>query len=346
MIILYLLLTFLLLGVLIVLHEGGHYAVARLCGIKVNEFAVGMGPKVLSFTSKKTGIVYSFRAFPIGGFVSMEGEDGEAEDENAFYKKPVWKRLLTVLAGPVMNLIVGFVGMFILVLATPTLASNTVAGFQDIALSPAAGLSVGDQIIAVDGVPVHTANEVVYEIMNSGFEPISLKVKREGKKITLNNVMFPSFEEDGTRFGNYDMIFAAEQKSVLNVAKHSLWRSLSCVKMIWDSLVGIITQRFGVSSVSGPIGISQTVGEAAAMGWDNLLYLFVIISVNLGVMNLIPFPALDGWRIFTLLFEAVFRRPLNRNVEGYINFIGFALLMVLMVLITGKDIKNVFFKGQ
>lgn len=345
MIILYLLLTFLLLGVLIVLHEGGHYAVARLCGIKVNEFAVGMGPKVLSWTSKKSGILYSLRAFPIGGFVSMEGEDGEAEDENAFYKKPVWKRLLTVLAGPVMNLIVGFLGMTIIVLSSPVLASNTVAGFQDVALSPAAGLSVGDKIVAVEGVPVHTANEVVYEIMNSGFKPISLTVERNGARQTLGNVRFPSFEEDGTTFGNYDMIFAAEAKTVGSVAKHSFFRSTSCVKMIWDSIVGIITHRFGVNSVSGPIGISETVGQAAAMGWENLLYLFVVISVNLGVMNLIPFPALDGWRAFTLVFEAIFRRPLNRNVEGLINFVGLALLMVLMVVITGKDIANVFFKS-
>lgn len=345
MIFLYLLLTFLLLGILIILHEGGHYTAARLSGIKVNEFAVGMGPKVFSWTSKKTGILYSVRALPIGGFVSMEGEDGEAKDENAFYKKPIWRRLVTVLAGPFMNLLVGFLGMFILILATPTLASNTVAGFQDIAISPAAGLSVGDKIVAVDGVPVHTANEVVYEIMNSGFEPITLKVVRNGEKITLNNVTFPSFEEEGTRFGSYDMIFSVENKNVLTVAKHSFWRALSCVKMVWDSISGIVTHRFGVSSVSGPIGISQTVGEAASMGWTNLLYLFVLISINLGVMNLIPFPALDGWRTFTLLYEAVFRRPMNRNVEGYINFIGLALLMLLMLIITGKDIKNVFFKS-
>lgn len=344
MIILYLLLTFLLLGILIILHEGGHYTVARLCGIKVNEFAVGMGPKIVSWTSKKTGILYSIRALPIGGFVSMEGEDGEAEDENAFYKKAVWKRLLTVLAGPVMNLIVGFIGMFIIVLATPNLASNTVAGFQEGATSPDSGLAAGDKIIAVDGVPVHTANEVVYEILNSGFQPIDLRVDREGKKLTLEDVRFPTSEEDGITFGNYDMIFFVEEKTVGAVLKQSFWRSLSSVKMIWDSIVGIVTQRFGMSSVSGPIGISETVGQAASMGWLSLLNLFVIISVNLGVMNLLPFPALDGWRIFTLLFEAVFRRPLNRNVEGYINFIGLALLMVLMVVITGKDIAKVFFR--
>ena len=173
MIILYLLLTLLLLGVLVFLHEGGHFLLARLNGITVNEFAIGMGPKIFSRVSKKSGIRYSIRAFPIGGFVSMAGEDEASDDVNAFCNKNVWRRISTVLAGPVTNILVGFIGMLVLVLLTVP-ASNIGAVFSENATSSECGLQVEDKIIAVNGVKTHTGNEVAYEITYQGDEPLDI----------------------------------------------------------------------------------------------------------------------------------------------------------------------------
>ena len=167
MAILYFLLTIFIFGILVLVHEGGHFLLARANGIEVQEFAIGMGPKILSRVSKKSGIRYSLRLFPIGGFVSMTGEDDESDNPDAFCNKSVWRRMLTILAGPLTNILVGIIGMLILVLATGQLGSTVIADFADEAKS-SAWLMAGDKIVAVDGVPVHTGNELVYEIMNSG----------------------------------------------------------------------------------------------------------------------------------------------------------------------------------
>lgn len=342
MIIVYLLLTLLLLGVLVLLHEGGHFLVARLNNITVNEFAIGMGPKVLSWVSKKSGIRYSLRAFPIGGFVSMAGEDEESEDKNAFCNKNVWQRISVVLAGPLTNIIVGFLGMLILVMVT-TPASNVVAVFFDDATSNSSGLCVNDKIIEVNGVKTHTGNEVAYEITYQGDEPIDLVVIRDGETIELKDVVFPQTEEDGVVFGIYDFQFyAVSNKDFGLVLSHTFWRTCSTAKMVWDSLADLVTGRFGLDAVSGPIGMTELIETSIANGWESLLYLWVIISVNLGVMNLLPVPALDGGRFIFLLWEAITRKPVNKKVEGYINAAGLLILMAFMLLITFKDIFQLF----
>lgn len=339
---LYFLLTLLILGILILVHEGGHFFVARLNGITVNEFSIGMGPKLVSYKSKKNGIEYSLRVLPIGGFVSMAGEDEDCDDENAFYKKNVWRRIATVLAGPVTNILIGFIGMFILVLATNPLVANVIGGFQEGATSCNQGLQVNDRIISVNSTSVHTANEVAYEIMNQGYKPIDITVVRNGEKIKIEDIEFPTSTEEGISFGAYDFLFTVEERTVGSILKHSFWRSLSSVKMIWDSVVSLITGRFGINEMSGPIGMTETVGQAVNTSWQSVLYLFVIIAVNLGVMNLLPIPALDGGRLLFLLIEAFTRKTLDRKVEGYINFAGFALMMLLMLVITAKDVINLF----
>lgn len=342
MIIVYLLLTLLLLGVLVLLHEGGHFLVARLNNITVNEFAIGMGPKVLSWVSKKSGIRYSLRAFPIGGFVSMAGEDEESEDKNAFCNKNVWQRISVVLAGPLTNIIVGFLGMLILVMVT-TPASNVVAVFFDDATSNSSGLCVNDKIIEVNGVKTHTGNEVAYEITYQGDEPIDLVVIRDGETIELKDVVFPQTEEDGVVFGIYDFQFyAVSNKDFGLVLSHTFWRTCSTAKMVWDSLADLVTGRFGLDAVSGPIGMTELIETSIANGWESLLYLWVIISVNLGVMNLLPVPALDGGRFIFLLWEAITRKPVNKKIEGYINAAGLLILMAFMLLITFKDIFQLF----
>lgn len=337
MIFLYFLLTIFLLGILILVHEGGHFLLARANGIKVEEFAIGMGPKILTHVSKKSGIRYSVRLFPIGGFVSMAGEDEESDNPDAFCNKSVWRRMLTILAGPLTNILVGMICMLILVCGSENLASTTVAQFRDGAVS-SAWLEEGDRITSVGGVAVHTGNELVYEIMNSGYEPVKVTVVRDGEKLTLEGVEFPTFTDSGATFGEADFIPYAEAKNFGNIVKHSFFRSLSTIKMIWDSLVDMISGRYGLEAVSGPIGITETVGEVAKQGGMNLLYLFVVLAMNLGVVNLLPFPALDGGRFVFLLIEGIIGRPINRKVEAYVNAAGLFILLALMVLIGFKDI--------
>jgi regulator of sigma E protease len=249
--------------------------------------------------------------------------------------------MLIVLAGPAMNLILGFVLMTVLVFMQGTLASTVVAEFQEGATSNEV-LQVGDEILSVDGTRVHTGNDMVYEIMNQGYEPIDIVVRRNGEKITLENVTFPSMEDSGVTFGTYDFIPYAEETNLPNLCKHAFWRSVSNVKMVYDSLIGLVTGRYGMEAVSGPVGVAEVVGDAAKMGLDNFLYIVTVLSVNLGVFNLIPFPALDGGRFLFLAIEGIRRKPINRDVEGYINFVGLLLLFGLMIFVTIKDVLKLF----
>jgi len=337
------LLAVLIFGFLIFIHELGHYLFARLFRVTVREFAIGMGPKLFSHRSSKNGIVYSLRALPIGGYVSMEGEDMESDDENAFHKKPVWQRIVITAAGAMMNIVIGIVVMCILVGTQEVLASNTIGVFTDAnnvetEETERGGLMIGDTILAVDGTRVHIANETVYEIMRKGVDPLDIKVLRDGERITVENVVFSTITDSGTTYGDTNFKFLAEEKTFINVVKHSVFRSTSTIKMIWESIFDLISGRYGVESVSGPIGVTQALGEAAKQGIGDLMYLAVIITMNLGVMNLLPLPALDGGRLLFQLIELVRGKPVKTEIEGYIHFAGLVLLMLLMVFVTFKDI--------
>lgn len=335
------LLTLLILSLLVIIHEGGHFLIARASGIKVLEFSVGMGPAIFSHVSKKNGIRFSVRALPFGGFVQMEGEDGDSEDSDAFYKKPVYKRLATVLAGPVMNILTGFLCMFILVcISTP--ASTVIYDFQEGAKSPEYGLQAGDKIIKVEGVRVHNGNDLIYEIIYNGQNPLDITVVRDGDTVVLEDVVFPTEESEGIVFGIYDFRLYGLKKTFGNIMSQAFFRSVNSVKMVFDTLKDLVTGRFGVDSFSGPIGMTDTVGEAVSGGFPAVLYLITIISVNLGIMNLLPLPALDGGRILLLIIEGITRKPVNRKVEGYINAAGLIVLLGFMMFITAKDIIKLF----
>ena len=331
----------LVFGVMIFIHEAGHFFTARACGITVKEFAIGMGPKLFSWTSKKHGTLHSLRLFPIGGYVSMEGEDEDSEDENAFCNKPVWQRMLVVIAGPFMNIVLGILLTLIVVLSQPRLGSTVIAQFNDNSIS-SDKLAVGDQIVEVDGTRVFTGNEVMYEIMNQGYEPIDVVVKRDGEKVTVEDVTFGVLTEQGVSFGQMDFKVEAESKSFLNVVKQTATRSVSTVKMVYDSLIGMVTGRFGIDAVSGPVGVAQTVGDAAKTDFVSFLYIGAILTINLGVINFIPFPALDGGRFLLLIVEAIRRKPIDKKIEGYINAAGLIVLFGFMIMITCKDIFNLF----
>ncbi len=326
----------------------------------IREFAIGMGPKLFTKASPKTGIAYSLRLLPIGGFVSMVGEDEESEDPNAFHRKPVWQRILITIAGASMNILIGVLVMSFLVMAQDMLPSTTIAKFQentvvaenaditesDVGLSTpsteSAGLRVGDTILKVNGTRVHIANELVYEIMRQGWEPVDITLRRDGETMVIEDVKFPTFVEDGTLFGNVDFYVLGEAVNPATVLKHSFFRAVSTIKMIWESLYDLVTGRYGMNAVSGPVGVTEALGEAAKEGAEDLIYLAVVISMNLGIMNLLPFPALDGGRLLFQLIEVVRRKPVPTEVEGMVHFAGLVLLMILFVVITFKDIIGLF----
>ena len=341
---LYILLAVLVFGVLIFIHELGHYLCARACGVGIHEFAIGMGPKIFGRTSKKTGILYTVRALPIGGYVSMVGEDEESDREDAFGNRSVWKRILIVIAGPVMNLLLGFVAMCVMVTASGELYGTEIV-YPDnghVQVSDAAGLDNGDVIVKVGRVGVHTRNDLVYEILRQGYEPVDVTVVRNGNKVLVEDVIFPNIEESGVVFGGVDFYGNEEGFTFGNVVKHTFFRSISTVKMIVDSFVDLLSGRYGMESMSGPVGITQTIGESASQGFSSFLYIFVVITVNLGVFNLFPIPALDGGRWLFLLIEAVIRRPVNKNVEGIIHFVGLILMLGLIAVVTFNDILKLF----
>ena len=349
----YLFITLLLMGVLIFVHELGHYLTARACHVTIYEFSIGMGKRVAGFTSKKTGIQYSFRLFPIGGYVSMAGEDetkeGEENDPNAFNKKNVWQRIVILAAGATMNVITGFLAMLILTagmtIAGYNLPSTVVGDFAPGAPSYVSGLELGDEILSVDGVKVHTGYDLSYEIMFNGYKPVDVVVIRDGKQILIPDICFPTGEEQGILLGGMDFSVLAADTTVVNVLKTSFWRGVSSIKMVFDSLGGMITGRFGFTDLSGPIGMTSAVQDVATQpmaGW-NILYLFAIIAMNLGVMNLLPLPALDGGRLFFRFVEVLrFGKPINEKFEATVHGMGMMLLLGLMVLIALKDVFVLF----
>ena len=375
----YVLLAVVFFGFLIFIHELGHFIVARLCGVKILEFAIGMGPKLLSYRSKKSGIRYSLRLFPIGGYVNMLGENGmelaqgsadeesterffinktENDDqsygiesktmdtdpelaEQAYCNQSVWKRMLISVAGPFMNVLLGFVLMFVLVFITRStgLGTTVVHSFADWNTSSLAGLQAGDEIVRVGDTAVHTLYDLNYEISEQGYRAIPVEVKRNGERIILENVQFRVTSQGSVYFGVRDFsVYPETNVGFGKLIKHTFWRSCSCVKMVYDSIAGMLTKRYGMDAVSGPVGITGVITEAAKTSRLDVLHLLILISINLGVMNLLPLPALDGGHLLLYAIEAIRRKPIKPEIEGVINFIGLVLLLGLAVIITIKDV--------
>jgi len=338
---LFILLAILMFGFLIFIHEFGHYTAARIFRVTINEFAIGMGPKLLSRISPKTGIRYSLRALPIGGYVAMVGEDEESDDPGALCAKPVWQRIIITAAGAAMNLLVGFLVMAILVSFSSALGGTVVADFFEGATSSSYGLQVEDRIVKIEDTRVHTATDLVYTIMHDARGPVDITVERGGQLLVLEDVQFPNFTEAGHIYGDRDFYVYAVEKTPLTVAHQAFWQSVNTVQMIWDSLYDLVFGEYTVEDLSGPVGVTQAITEAAEQGSYNFGFMFVFISVNLGIFNLLPLPALDGGRLLFQFIELIFRRPVNRTVEGYIHFAGIMLLMLLMVFVTFQDISKI-----
>ncbi|MBP3402012.1 MAG: site-2 protease family protein [Clostridia bacterium] len=334
------LIAILVFGFLIFIHEFGHYIFARIFKVTIKEFSIGMGPKILKYTSKKTGICYAISAVPLGGYVAMAGEDEESDDPNAFNKKPAWQRLIITVAGATINILAGVIAV-IIITAFVRIGGTTVHSFQDTEYeisSEDSGLMAGDTIIRVDGKRVRIADELSYEIMRRGNEPVDLTVIRDGEEIVLENVEFPTAEDSGQVFGMMDFMIVAKEKTFGNTMGYAFSKSALIIRMTWEGIIDLIRGRYGLNAVSGPVGISAAIGDAARAGVLQLLNIVAIISINLGVMNLLPIPALDGGRMITILAEMVSGKKIPDRIEATINAVGLAVLLGLSVIILIKDV--------
>lgn len=332
-------------GVIIMIHECGHFLCAKLFKVKVNEFSLGMGPAI--FKRKKGDTQYSVRAFPIGGYVSMEGEDEDSEEEGAFNKKPVWQKMIIVVAGAVMNIILGFVIMTIMLSTSGELiGTNTVKGFYDNAVSQQTGLKEGDRFLKIDGHRVWSEKDLSFLMSRSKDGVFDFVVERNGEKVTLNDVKFETEEVNGITMIHYDFVIIGENPGFLNVIKNSVTQSASIARMVWLSLFDLVTGRYGMTELAGPIGtvniIADVTADAAANGsFGGMLMIMAFITINVGVANLLPLPALDGGRLLFLLIEAIRRKPINPKYEGYVHAVGLALLMLLMLVVSYNDIVRI-----
>ena len=333
-------------GLLIFVHELGHFLAAKFGGIQVNEFALGMGPKLISFVRGETR--YSLRTFPIGGFCAMEGLDEDSDDQNprAFGRVKLHKRFAAIAAGSAMNLLLGFILIAIFSANQSLIATNQVAVFHENAVSNQWLMEL-DTITRINGSRVRNANDIMYHFSRSRDGVLDIEVMRDGERIQLTGVTFPMFEAEGTRFLARDLFFVGVQPTPQGVITDAFNRTTSAVRMVWGSLVDLVTGRFGFNQISGPIGLTVAIGETVTTGVErggvregalDLLFLVSLISVNLGIFNLLPFPALDGGRIIFLIVEALRRKPVPAKFESAVNTVGFALLIMLIIVVTFNDI--------
>ena len=339
----YVVLALLLLGVLIIAHETGHFWAARACGIGVQEFSMGMGPLIAKWKSRK-GTQFSVRLLPIGGFCQFYGEDEDEPDPRAFNNQAVWKRAVTVASGPLMNFLVAFL---VIVLFMSVIGINTIVPkiAQVEENAQAAGLQVGDTIVSVNGAEMTNYQQISQAIAASEGNDVTLGVKRGKEELSLT--LTPFYDEEAGRF-RVGFSFGQERvrTSVLTSIPFSVQYNVESVKLILSTLKDLVFKGQGVDDVTGPVGTVYVIQEVTQQGGlDVYLELIALISVNLGVMNLLPIPGLDGSRLLFLLIEAVRRKPVKREWEGAIHAAGFILLMGLMVLLTYKDIMRFFVKG-
>ena len=363
------LLIILVFGVIVFFHELGHFLVAKANKITVTEFAIGMGPKLFSF--KKSETQYSIRLFPIGGYCLMVGEDEDVDDENSFGNKSVLSRFLVVLAGPMFNFILALIFSIILIHYTGC-DPAVLYLVQDGSAAEEAGIEAGDEILEIEGSKIYNYRELqLYKALNDPSKPIELKLKRESGEIYTTTVT-PRLNENGEYMLGVQGGYVKSDGIGMDL-KYGILESRYWVKATISSLKMIFTGGVSKDDVMGPVGVggamnevieevkdeSSSTKEAVANIVLNLLNWCILLSVNLGIMNLLPIPALDGGRLVFLLVEAITKKRISQDKEALINFvgigllfllmfvinfIGFVLLILLMIFVFFNDVSNVFFK--
>ena len=328
------LIAILFFELIIIIHEGGHFVAARLMKIKVNEFSIGMGPKLIQF--KKGDTKYTLRLILFGGYCAMEGESEDSDDENSFAKKKVWRRFFVVVAGALMNLILGFLVIVIMLSSGSLIGTTEIAKFDDKAVSSAT-LKQGDIIKSIDGMRVYTSTDVTTGLSRSGDDNLDMTVLRDGKTLDLK-VKFNMEKYEGRNFINMDFWLVGNKKTVGGVIKESFKEWVSFTRMVFLSVHDMIVGKYGLSDLAGPVGTVSVVSTAVKTSAYSMLRIMALLTINVGLFNLFPIPALDGWRLFLLIFEGIFKRKLPDKWDWAINAVGLVLLLGLMCVITFSDI--------
>lgn len=429
----------LLFELIVFIHEFGHFITAKKFGVQVNEFAIGMGPKLFGFERGETK--YSVRLLPIGGYCALEGENEESDNERAFVNKPVWQRMIVIVAGAFNNIVLGLLMMTLLVAQEPMFSSTTISNFSQAAFTSKSGLETGDELLDIGGYKIKCSRDISFAVamldmkivdghdfsiykedcgftlvrqytalnaedytedelkaisdaFNSGIEKINVStteeeadkatsetlaevnklsgkdykpeetefmperkrfrtdvtVMRNGVKQTLENVDFYTYlGDDGKPAVALDFTVEPINKTILTTVSESWNGTFSVVRMIWKSLFGLLTGTYGMNDMAGPVGAATVVTQAAQAGLEtsfldavnNIVYMMMIITVNLGIVNLLPLPALDGGRFLFMLIEVIIRRPIPQKYEGWVHAAGFIILLGFIVVITLNDIVRI-----
>ena len=337
-------------SLIITIHEFGHFIAAKANGVKVNEFAIGMGPAL--FKKKKGETLYALRIFPIGGYCAMEGEDTESADGKAFCQKAVWRRMIIVVAGVCMNLILGLILIMVQTCMSDAIATTTISKFEDKAVSQQTGLKVDDKIIAINGMRIFTSTDMSYKFSTDDDGVYDMVVVRNGKRVSLKDVkLATSVNEEGQVSIHYDFWVEPQKVTAGSVVAQAFKQTATDARLIYIYLADIIRGKYSLKDMSGPVGIVDSIGDVidserdektGKINWkslmDSILYFSSFISINVGVFNILPLPALDGGRFIFLLLEAIRRKPVPPEKEGMVHTIGMAALLLLMVVITVSDI--------
>lgn len=339
----------LIFSIIILFHELGHFLLAKANGIRVNEFCLGLGPTLFGVTVGETK--YSLKLLPFGGACMMEGEDTESKDSRAFNNKSVGVRMSVVAAGPIFNFIMAFL-FALIVTCNVGYDLPVLTGVSEGYAAEQAGMKEGDVIVKMNHTRIHFYREVSsYSVFHPG-EEVEITYERDGERYTTTLV--PTYDETTGRYlyGFIGNLQGTKGNFFLNL-KYSVYEVKYWISTTLSSLRMLVTGGYSVKDLSGPVGIIDVIGDSyeqsVSYGYFQaflqMLYIGVMLSANLGVMNLLPLPALDGGRLVFLIIEAIRKKPVDPDKEGMVHFIGFALLMVLMVVVMFNDIKNVFFGG-
>lgn len=337
--ILFIVLAIFILGVLIMVHELGHYTAGRLLKFEIFEFAIGMGPKL--FTKKRKGIKYSLRAIPFGGYVAFDNEESIEKGELKFHKNPIWKRIIVILAGPFMNILMAYILVVLLLAAVgvPYESIPVVATVNSGTPAYEAGLLEGDEFVSADDFMIEGKYDNLSEFLskNKG-EPINFVVNRDG--LNTDIIITPEFVEEDGRYMIGILLDTSKQTLPIGQAlREGFTYSVSLIKELLSFLFRLVTKGEGINDVAGPVGsISIIANSAQTQDFSFFLNLIAFISMNLGVFNLLPIPPLDGSKFVLFGVEVVRKKPLSVEKEGMIQMIGFGLFIVLALLLTYKDI--------
>ena len=352
----FILAAILIFGVLIAVHELGHFVAAKLCGVRVNEVSIGMGP--LIWQKEKGETQYSLRALPIGGYCAMEGEDEDTGDERSFVRQGFWKKLIILAAGSLMNFMTGVVILLALYTGAVAFYTDQISGFAPgFPLEGEDGLMAGDIFYKIDGYRTYLRGDASLFLSYHEGDTIDLEVIRDGEKVVLKD--FPMTRQtyagtDGSTYTGFGLYVGAstEEATLGNKLKYTWNTAKDFVQLVWFSLVQLVSGGASMEDLSGPVGIVTTITEVGSEAettrdaWTQIFYFAALLAVNLSVMNMLPIPALDGGRIFFLAVDAVslliFKRKVPEKYQAAVNTAGFVVLMGFMLLVTFHDVFKLF----